>query len=272
VFDAAMVGVKPSRRVISFDRKQPERRLSFLKYRRSRADAYRIKLGKREYRKHHALLKEVGSQYRVDPCILVSVWGLESSYGRYKGKFPVIKSLATLAYDDRRSAFFRKELLHALHIVQGGHIELRDFKGERAGGSGHPQFLPSSWKHYAVDHDKDGRKDIWGNIGDTFASIANYYAENGWQYQQPWAAKVQLPSHFEKQNLGYKTHKTIAQWKQLGVKIDSLRPIPGDDAKAWVVQPYGGPTIMAFENFRVMIRYNSARLDDPLVSHQVRVG
>lgn len=258
LFDDAMRGIKPNKRVINFDRGQPEKRITFMKYRKTRADAYRIKLGKREYKKHLSLLKEVEKKYHVDPCFIVSVWGMESSYGRYMGNFPVIKSLATLAYDDRRSDFFRKELLLALHILQDGHVEPHRFKGEWAGGSGHPQFLPSSFHRYAVDHDQDGRKDIWGNISDVFASIANYYAENGWQYNQPWAARADVPTGFDEDLYGYKTNKTIGEWKKLGVKINSSRPIPSDNEQAWVIKPYGGPTIMAFKNFRVIMRYNSS--------------
>lgn len=258
VFDQALAGVKPNKRVISFDRRQPEKRLTFKKYRRTRASKYRITLGKREFRKHQQLLSQVERRYHVDPCFIIAVWGMESSYGRYMGNFPVIKSLATLAFDDRRSEFFRKELLLALHIIQDGHVDPDNFKGEWAGGSGHPQFLPSSWHRYAVDFDQDGRKDIWSDIADVFGSIANYYSANGWQRNQPWAAQVDLPKGFDEKLIGYKTDKTIGEWKKMGVKIKTHHKIPADDEQAWVIQPYGGPTIMAFKNFRVIMRYNNS--------------
>ena len=96
--------------------------------------------------------KESHAKYAVDPCYIVSIWGLETSYGNYMGSFDVIRSLATLAYEGRRETFFRKELVHALYILQAGHVSRKNFKGEWAGGSGHTQFLPSSWRTYAVDH------------------------------------------------------------------------------------------------------------------------
>src|SRR5204862_3055846 len=133
----------------------------------------RIRLGQSEFRKYHDLLTEVGNNFGVDPCFITSFWGMETSYGRYLGTFPVIKALATLAYDKRRSQTFRKELLLALHILQEGHVSPDKFVGEWAGASGQPQFLPSSWRKYAVDYDHDGRKNIWTSYPDAFASIAN---------------------------------------------------------------------------------------------------
>ncbi len=255
-FDRVFVGVKPSRRVMNFDRRQPEKRLTFRKYRRTRADAYRIKLGKREYRRHKRLLNQIGGRFGVDPCFITALWGIESSYGRYMGNFPVIKSLATLAYDDRRSKFFRRELHYALHILQGGHVSMSDFKGEWAGASGQSQFLPSSWYNYAVDYNQDGRKDIWSTYGDIFASIANYLKRHGWQANQPWSIQVTLPANFNDRYEGLKVKFPISEWQKMGVK-----PAPGfhfPDARlvASVVKPYGGPVFMAFNNYKVIMKYN----------------
>ncbi len=257
VFDEAFRNIKaPNRRVLHLDRTQPEKRLTFLKYRNTRADAFRIKLGRREIKKYHALLDKVGDEYGVSPCFIVSIWGLETSYGRFMGTFPVIKSLATLAYDNRRSAFFRKQLFQALHILNDGHVQLKDFKGEWAGASGHPQFLPSSWHNFAVDYNKDGKKDIWKTHSDAFASIANYLLKSGWKRNQPWAIKVTTPAGFSEDLLGRKVVKTIAQWKALGVRANG-RPLPKDmNMEASIVRPYGGPTYMIFNNFRVIMKWN----------------
>ncbi len=175
LFDEAFADIhEPSRQVKSLARSQPEHRLTYLKYRNSRVDQYRILMGRKLYLKNQQLLQEIAEHYGVDPCFIVSFWGMETSYGSYMGNFPVIKSLATLAYDSNRRDFFRKQLFYALHIVNDGHITLDKFKGEWAGASGQPQFLPSSWREYAVDYDGDGRKDIWESKADVFASIANY--------------------------------------------------------------------------------------------------
>lgn len=256
VFDRAFDGIKaPSRKVLYLDRTQPEKRLTFLKYRNTRADAFRIKLGQRELRKYNPLLTEVSQRFGVSECFIVSIWGLETSYGRFMGSFPVIHSLATLAYDNRRAAFFRKQLFHALHILNDGHVQLKDFKGEWAGASGHPQFLPSSWNHYAVDYNGDGRKDIWKTLPDVFASIANYLHKNGWKAGEPWAIPVTTPANFNKDLMSLKVTKSISEWKRLGVHAQKGE-LPSTNYEVSIIRPYGGPTMMVFNNFKVIMKWN----------------
>ncbi len=257
LFDDLFKTIKaPDPQVLRFDRIQPEKRITFLKYRHTRADAFRIKMGRQKYQKYHPILAEIGQKYGVDPCFIVSLWGLETSYGNYMGKFPVIQSLATLAYDTRRSAFFRQQLLYALQILNGGHVDLKDFKGEWAGASGHPQFLPSSWHNYAVDYDKDGRKDIWKTYPDVFASIANYLVGHGWQKGGPWAIQVELPSRFDQGLINSKVQKPVWQWKQMGVHITGGRPWPSENLEAALIRPEGGPDLLVFNNFNVLMKWN----------------
>ncbi len=259
VFDEAFAKVRaPSRKVIKLDRTQPEKRLTFLKYRNTRADAYRIKIGRKMFARNQSLLDEVSNQYGVNPCFIVSLWGLETAYGHYMGNFPVIQSLATLAYDNRRAAFFRKQLFYALHILNGNHIDLKDFKGEWAGASGQPQFLPSSWHYYAVDHNGDGKKDIWKTKSDVFASIANYLVKNGWLPGQPWAIQVNVPHGFDESLMGRKAPKrTVDEWESMGVRTSdggSLHDYRGLEAQ--LIRPYGGPDFLIFNNFNVIMKWN----------------
>jgi len=256
LFDQVFAGMTPGKRQISLDRSQPETRLTYLKYRNTRADAYRIKLGRREYGRYRALINQVGRQYGVNPCVIVSLWGMETSYGRFMGTFSVIRSLATLAYDGRRPAFFRRELLLALRILNEGHVGLADFKGEWAGATGQTQFLPSSFYQFAVDYNGDGRKDIWRTHGDIFASIANYLVQNGWQSGQPWSAQVTLPPNFLRSWASLKVQKPISEWLQMGVRPVSSAHLPHRNAMASIIIPYGGPSFMVFKNFRVFMRYN----------------
>ena len=256
VFDRAFRGITPQRRVVNLDRSQPETRMTFYQYRKTRIDPYRITLGKREYKKNRPLLEAIGRQYGVDPCFIVSIWGLETSYGHFMGSFSVIRALATLAYDGRRSAFFRKELLIALQILNEGHIDVTKLKGEWAGASGHPQFLPSSWRNFAVDYDGDGKKDIWTNKKDALASIANYLASNGWKTGQPWGIPVLLPNHMNRDLLGKKNKKGLNDWLQLGVQAAHGHSLPMANLTAAIIKPYGGPDLMIFDNFRALQSYN----------------
>lgn len=259
LFDEALEGMhEPSRKVKGLAHSQPEHRLTFSKYLSSRVDNYRVVIGRREYARNQALLDKIGQEYGVDPCFIVSFWGMESSYGSYMGNFPVVKSLATLAYDSSRPAFFRKELFLALHILNEGHVSLAHFKGEWAGASGQPQFLPSSWVKYAVDYDGDGRKNIWESKPDVFASIANYMKQNGWQAGEPWAVYVTLPAHFDMALEGKATIKTAREWNAMGVRTESGKPLPFENLQASIVKPLGGPVFLAYPNYRMILRYNNS--------------
>lgn len=249
---------EPDNRTLHFDRTQPERRITFTEYRSSRGDAYRIRLGQKNYKKYQELLEKIGYEYGVDPCFITAFWGIESSYGNYMGDFPVVKSLATLAYNPRRSEFFRKEVLYALQILNEGHVDFKDFKGEWAGASGQPQFLPSSWYRYAVDYDGDGKKDIWRSYPDAFASIANYLKQNGWKAYEPWAIEVLVPDNFNQNLLSKDIKKSVSEWQELGIRSATRSPLPHSDLSASVIHPYGGPYFMIFNNFNVVKRYNNS--------------
>ncbi len=259
LFDDAFAGMsEPSRKVKGLARSQPEHRLTFSKYLTSRIDGYRIAIGRKEYARNREVLEKIGREYGVDPCFIVSFWGMESSYGTYMGNFPVIKSLATLAYESNRPAFFRKELFLALHILNDGHVSLDKFKGEWAGASGQCQFLPSSWVKYAVDYEGNGRKDIWTSKPDVFASIANYMKKNGWQTGESWAIRVKLPANFDMKLEGKSIVKPVSEWNAMGVRTESGEPLPFEHLQASIVKPLGGPVFLAYPNYKMILRYNNS--------------
>ncbi len=256
VFDAAFREVHaPSARVLRLDKTQPEKRLSFLEYRTTRVDSQRIQLGRQEYHRHQEVLQTIDKQFGVNACFIVSIWGLETSYGHFKGNFPVIQSLATLAYQPRRQAYFHSELLMALHMLNDEQVSLSEFKGEWAGASGHCQFMPSTWFKYALDYDGTGRADIWNNLNDAFASIANFLLRNGWQPNEPWALQVTLPSDFNKDWLKPNTTKTVKEWLDLGVQ-PVRKNLPSNKLAASLIYPEGGPALMVFDNFKTLLKWN----------------
>ena len=190
---------------------------------------------------------------------IVALWGIETDFGRITGGFPVISSLATLAYDGRRSKFFRKELLLALKIVDGGHILAKDMVGSWAGAMGQNQFMPSSFHAYAVDYDKDGSKDIWKTLPDVFASIANYLSKSGWQADQTWGRPVRLPENFSRKFLGRKIKKPLGEWQQLGVRKLSGQDLPKRNLLSSIIRPEKGqigPAFVIYNNYEVILKWN----------------
>ncbi|NBX84802.1 MAG: lytic murein transglycosylase [Gammaproteobacteria bacterium] len=257
--DEAFANVhEPSKTVKGLAKSQPEHRLSYTKYRSSRVDNYRVIIGRKRYHENKDWLDKIGKSYGVDPCFMVSFWGMETSYGSYMGNFPVIQALSTLAYDSNRKDFFRKELFLALKILNDGHVSLSQFKGEWAGASGHPQFLPSSWVQYAVDYDGDGRKDIWSSKKDALASIANYMKQNGWQEGQPWAVFVRLPANFNANLEGKETIKSVKEWDAMGIRTTKGEHLPYQNLNASIIQPYGGPVFLAYPNYKMILKYNNS--------------
>lgn len=257
LFDEQFNGLLPSPSHMQLISSQPENRLSFLNYRKSRIDNYRITLGRRAYDKNHSLLDSIGQRYDVDPSYVVAIWGLETSYGAFMGNYPVIRSLATLAYHSHRQDFFRSELLLALQILNEHQIEPDQFKGEWAGASGQCQFMPSSWYKYAVDFDGDGRKNIWTSKADALASIANYLKQNGWNPNEPWGLEVEAPSNIPASMLGLNVQKPLSYWTNHGVTIVQGET-PKADVEASLIEPDGGPNFLVFNNFRVLMLYNNS--------------
>lgn len=196
VVDAALMDAQPIPRIIALDRKQPESTLTLEEYLRKVLPRARIEKARRLYRENLPLLREVSAKYNVQPQYIVALWGVESSFGESMGSFETVHALATLAYDGRRSDYFRKELLNALTILNEGHIRVEDMQGSWAGAMGQCQFMPTSFLRYAVDGNGDGKKDIWSTRPDVFASIANYLHSEGWDGSKGWGSKKHPRDNF----------------------------------------------------------------------------
>jgi lytic murein transglycosylase len=185
--DAALADVSYDRTVVRLDRSQKSFKLSFEEFYARRVGSSLIKRGQGLMRTHRATLDRVEKRFGVPAPVIIAIWGLETNYGAdTAGKYSIIRSVATLAYDCRRSEFFTAHLMDALRIVQKGDMAPEDLRGGWAGEIGQTQFLPSGYMKYAVDFDGDGRRDLVRSVPDILASTANFLKGHGWQAGQPW--------------------------------------------------------------------------------------
>ncbi len=260
--NAALSGIQPIPKVIALDRKQPEGKITFAKYRSNVVTKDRIEKGRRLMQEHAALLNQVSRQYDVPPQFIVALWGIETSFGGNTGGFGIVEALATLAHDGRRSEFFRTELMNALKILDQGHINLANFKGSWAGAMGQNQFMPSSFNAYAVDFNNDGRRDIWTSLPDVFASSANYLSKHGWRGDERWGREVSLPQGFPSSQADMDVSKSVSEWQNMGVKLAGGGNLPSASGmRASIVLPdgAGGPAYMVYDNYRVIMKWNKSK-------------
>jgi membrane-bound lytic murein transglycosylase B len=258
--DLALKDLQPLPQVIELDRKQPEKTQSLAQYLAQRLSPALVETARLQYQAHPDLLERIGAQYRVQPRFIVALWGLESHFGRQTGSIPVIAALATLAYDGRRSRYFRQELLAALSILDQGHVAPEHMTGSWAGAMGQCQFMPSSYVRLAVDHDGDGRRDIWGSQPDVFASIANFLAQLGWRDDLTWGRPVRLPPDLDPALLRGKVCKDLQAWQELGVRCLDGSHLPGRQVPARLLRPSrsGGRAYVVYANFDVLMQWNNS--------------
>ena len=231
VYDAAFRGVTPDPDVLEKANFQPEFLTPTWQYVVTRVSEKRVSDGRDMLQRYRSLLDAIEARYGVDRHVVVAVWGMESTYGEVLSDPDVVKnvvrSLATLAYaDKKRARFGRQQLIAALKILQRGDVSIAGMTGSWAGAMGHTQFIPTTYEAYAVDFDGDGRRDIWNSEADALASTANYLKKAGWVSGATWGYEVALPSRFNRKLADGKSRK-IAEWARLGVKRVAGRSFPG---------------------------------------------
>lgn len=267
--DAALAGIAPISRVIELDRRQPEFTLTLGSYFAKAISETRIAKGREMLKTHAPLLRRVFEKYGVQPRFLVAFWGLESNFGQYTGVFPVVGALVTLAHDRRRAKFFRQQLLAVLHLIDKGHFPA-DVKGSWAGAMGNHQFIPTTYRDFAVDFDGDGKADLWNSLPDIFASAANYLSRSGWQKDRTWGREVRIPENFDIAQTGLDTRKSLAEWNRLGVRQVNGWALPKvaiDDASVLLPAGYRGPAFLAYKNYRTIMVWNRSHLYALAVGH-----
>jgi membrane-bound lytic murein transglycosylase B len=255
----ALDGLEPLPRVIELDNSQPELLQTFTRYTELRITPAQITRGQALMQEHREVLKAVEERYGIAPNYLVSFWAIETSFGRITGGFPALQALLTLAYDQRRAAQFRQELLIALQIIDAGHITPAQMTGSWAGAMGHLQFMPSTFMRFAVDGDGDGKIDIWNSLPDIFHSAGNYVSNLGWQRGERWGREVLLPETFDYSLADPTILKPLQQWRALGIKTVDGNALPAGTLDAGIVVPAGvkGPAFLVYDNYRAALGYNS---------------
>jgi lytic murein transglycosylase len=254
-FDAAFAGLTPDPNVLAAMRREPEYGKPMGAYLGGLVSPARIGMGQRKSAQWADTLCAVQDKYGVDQAILVSIWGIESSFGAGAQPWDVFRSVATLAQAGFQKPLFHDELLSALNILQDGHIARREFVGSWAGAMGQPQFLPSSYLKYALDFDGDGKADIWRSVPDVLASIANYMQKSGWRPRLPWGFEVVVPGGFD-----YRLSRgTFADWARRGVRRADGSPLPAS-GNAILFFPSGaaGPAFLVTDNFIALKRFNNS--------------
>jgi membrane-bound lytic murein transglycosylase B len=274
VYQAAFRGVTLDPDVLEKARYQPEFKTPMWQYVVTRVSEKRVNAGRDMIAQYGPLLDKIEARYGVDRHIVVAIWGMESTYGKVlddptivKG---VVRSLATLAYaDKRRAKFGRQQLVAALKILQRGDINVAGLTGSWAGAMGHTQFIPTTYEAYAVDFDGDGRRDIWNSIPDALASTANYLHKAGWVTGKTWGYEVTLPRGFDYGLAKDGKSRLIGEWMRRGVTRVADRDFPRSDDKAVLVTPAGaqGPAFLMLRNHYVIKRYNNSTAYSLAVGH-----
>lgn len=259
VIDDALEGVdEPSEDVVEKDRSQPEIKKTFKQYVNNVFTDKKVKAARIAWKDNKRVVDRVSDTYGVQPQVLLALWGIESNFGLVQGNHSIIESLVTLAYDGRRSAFFRGQLLDAMRIMQQEKIKSAELLGSWAGAMGQVQFMPSSFLKYAVDFSEDGKKDIWTNNADALASMANYLKSEGWDGNMGWGIAVSLPKDSKVEWREMKERLPLATWKKFGVRQRNGAIITGikEEARLILLDDDLNTAYLVYQNFDVIMKWN----------------
>jgi membrane-bound lytic murein transglycosylase B len=254
-FDTAFRGVAPDPKIVALTKKQSEFVRPIWDYVNGAISAQRLERGRQLAAQWTQTFEAAERAYGVPRSVILGIWGMETNFGSFVGNIYVVRALATLAYTGYRGDFFRDELLTALQILEQDHIEPDMMVGSWAGAMGQTQFMPSSFMKFAVDGNRDGRRDIWNSVPDAIASTANYLRQQGWQPGLPWGFEVELPDGFDFRNL----RQAFTSWAGLGLRRLDGKPLPGT-GEATLFLPGGanGPAFLVTDNYLAIKTYNSS--------------
>jgi lytic murein transglycosylase len=268
-FEDATHDLTPDLRIMDLLDQQPEFTKAFWDYLDILVSDARIQRGRELLAQYKSVFDAVEKAYGVDRYIVAAIWGVESNYGTMGGDRPVLRSTATLACIGRRQAYFRDEFLATLEILQRRDVPPDALKGSWAGAFGPTQFMPSSFKRFAVDFDGDGRRDVVNSVADVIASTANNLKVDGWVPDQTWGYEVAVPPQFNFMLADRARPMTIGDWVKLGITRPGGKKFPRLGDRAYLLVPAGarGPAFLMLQNFRVIMKYNPAEAYALAIGH-----
>jgi len=269
LFEANVAGLTPDLRIMDLLDAQPEFTKSFWDYLDILVNEDRIQNGRAILAQHRATFDAVEKAYGVDRHFIAAIWGVESNYGTQIGERSVIRSTATLACIGRRQDYFREEFLSALEILARGDVKADHLKGSWAGAFGPTQFMPTSFKRYAVDFDGDRRRDVVDSVPDVIASTANNLKKDGWVTGQTWGYEVVVPKGFNFMLADRSRVMSVQEWERAGIRRAGGKAFPRVDDRAYLLVPAGaqGPGFLMLQNFRVIRKYNPAEAYALAIGH-----
>lgn len=258
LLDRAFSDVKLRPQAIKRDKNQPEFKLTLDTYIPRALPDWKVAKARRLYKENLPLLKEISQKYGVQPRFIVALWGIESNFGKLTGRYDVVSALTSLAYQGRREAFFKRQLTAVLDIMQTDQLTRSQLKGSWAGAMGQVQFMPGTYKGYAVDEDGDGVRDIWHNTSDALASAANYLRHLNWQNDTTWGRQVHLPKGLDLKSPEIKKPKPLSEWQKLGIRRYDGSDLPHRDIQARLVVPDDahGRIYLVYANYEALLKWN----------------
>jgi membrane-bound lytic murein transglycosylase B len=268
-FERYTAGLTPDLHIMDLLDAQPEFTKSTWDYLDLLVNDDRIARGRALLAQYAPTFDAVERAYGVDRAVITAIWGVESNYGTLGGDRSVVRSTATLACVGRRRDYFREEFLSALEILQRGDVPPEHLVGSWAGAFGPTQFMPTTFKRYAVDFNGDGRRDVVDSVPDLIASTANNLKMDGWVNGQSWGYEVTLPQSFDYLMADRSRQMIVRQWQSLGVRRAGGKPFPRADENAYLLLPAGarGPAFLMLQNFRVIMKYNPAEAYALAIGH-----
>jgi lytic murein transglycosylase len=268
-FEVHTRDLTPDLRIMDLMDAQPEFTKAVWDYLDVLVNESRVKRGQEILAQYRPVFDAMEKAYGVDRNIVTAIWGVESNFGTSGGDRPVVRSTATLACVGRRQDYFRNEFLAALEILEHGDISPERLKGSWAGAFGPTQFMPTSFKRYAVDFDGDGRRDVVDSPADLIGSTANNLKTDGWVPGQTWGYEVTLPAGFDYLLADGAKAMTVREWERQGVLRVGRKPYPRPTDRAYLLIPAGasGPAFLMLNNFRVLMKYNPAEAYALAIGH-----